>query len=93
MNENGANNYIERAERDIRMLASYGLSSTALDMKELVEYTKSLERNQSNLIKAILKVQRQNRKMCTLIMRMYHMMSRGQKNIVDVWVQKVGDAK
>lgn len=86
--ENGdANIILERAEKAIRMMANCGLSHSAKDVKQLLQYTRALDKNQKSLISALIKLQRENKLYNKTMKKMYLLMSDGQKNIVDAWFE------
>lgn len=89
--QNGTNNIIEQAERAIKQMAACGLSHSAKDIKNLIQYTKALDKNQKALIKLMLKYKRTNETYDHLIRHMVQIMYKELKYVEDVWTAKEGD--
>jgi len=89
--QNGADNIIEQAERAIKQMAACGLSHSAKDIKNLIQYTKALDKNQKALIKLMLKYKRANETYDHLIRHMVQIMYKELKYVEDVWTAKEGD--
>ena len=51
---------VEDSERAVKQMAACGLGYSAKAIKELIRYTKALDKNQKALIKGILKLQQAN---------------------------------
>lgn len=89
--QNGTDNIIEQAERAIKQMAACGLSHSAKDIKNLIQYTKALDKNQKALIKLMLKYKRANETYDHLIRHMVQIMYKELKYVEDVWTAKEGD--
>lgn len=89
--QNGTDNIIEQAERAIKQMAACGLSHSAKDIKNLIQYTKALDKNQKALIKLMLKYKRANETYDHLIRHMVQIMYKELKYVEDIWTAKEGD--
>lgn len=89
--QNGTNEIIDRAERAIRQMAACGLSHSAKDIKNLIQYTKALDKNQKALIKLMLKYKRANKTYDHLVRHIVQIMYKELQYVGDVWTAKEGD--
>ena len=89
--QNGTNDILDRAERAIKQMAGCGLSYSAKDIKDLVRYTKALDKNQKALIKLMLKYKRANETYDHLIRHMVQIMYKELRYVEDIWTAKEGD--
>lgn len=57
-------------------------------MLKLIKIVKAYDKNQKALIQLVLRLQRANKGLDKIAKRMYMLMSRGQKNIVNIWLKE-----
>ena len=86
--QNGIDEIMNKAERIIRQMVGCGLSYSANDVKRLVEYVKTLEKNQKAFIDLTLKYSRLVKKQQRLINKMDSVMTRKQKRIINKWLKE-----
>lgn len=89
--KDGTNNILERAEKTIRLMAECGMSHSAKDIKDLIQYAKALDKNQKALIKLMLKYKRANETYDYLIRHIVKIMDKELRYVEDVWTTKEGD--
>ena len=57
-------------------------------MIKLVKLVKVYDKNQKALINLVLRLQRANKGLDKMVRRMFHLMSPGQRDIIDVWLKE-----